>query len=173
MSSIPGPFRLKLIGAWSLVSYTATSTTDPSDIKYPMKSDARGMIFYTASGHMSAQLQFASIPPYSGGPLQGTEAEFANAARKTMAYCGPFYLEEVPGNKQRLYHHMSLALPPNWLGDTQLRVAEMRDEGAEGLFLTLGPESNIQDRGVERVVRLRWKKVADNSGARVSADVKL
>ena len=39
--------------------------------------------------------------------------------------------------------------------------------------MTLGPESNIQDRGVERVVRLRWKKVADNSGARVPADVKL
>jgi hypothetical protein len=90
-----------------------------------------------------------------------------------MAYCGPFYLEEVPGDKQRLFHHMSLAQPPNWLGDTQLRVAEMRDEGAEGLFLTLGPESNIQDRGVERVVRLRWKKVAENSGARMPAGVKL
>ena len=133
------------------------------------------MIIYTASGHMSAQLQFpsSSIPTYSGGAHKGTEAEFADAARKTMAYSGPFYLEEVPGNRQRLFHHMDLSLPPNWVGETQLRVAEMRDEGEDGLFLTLGPEANVTDRGVERVVRLRWRKVGDNSSAKVPGDAKL
>lgn len=122
---------------------------------------------------MSAQLQFPDVPPYAGGPFQGTEKEFAESGRKTMAYAGPFYLEEVPGDKQRLFHHMSLSQPPNWLGDTQLRMAEMRDEGGEGLFLILGPEKNTVDKGVERVVKLRWRKVEDNSGARVPKDVKL
>jgi Lipocalin-like domain len=125
------------------------------------------MIIYSPDGHMSAQLQFPHIPPYSGGAFQGSEGEFAESARKTMAYTGPFYLEEVPGNKQRLYHHMNLSQPPNWLGDTQLRVAEMSDEGEEGLFLTLGPENNTVDGGVNRVVRLRWRKMGDNSTAQV------
>ena len=131
------------------------------------------MIIYTADGHMSAQLQFPDIPPYSGGPFQGSEKEFAYSARKTMAYTGPFYLEEVSGNKQRLFHHMSLSQPPNWLGDTQLRLAEMSDEGNEGLFLILGPEKNTVDRGVERVVKLRWKKMDDNSDAKVPKNLKL
>lgn len=173
MSSASGPFRSKLIGAWSLVSYSSTNIKDPNDVKYPMKKDARGMIIYTADGHMSAQLQFPDIPPYSGGAFQGSEKEFATSARKTMAYTGPFYLEEVPGNKQLLFHHMSLSQPPNWLGDTQLRLAEMRDEGKEGLFLTLGPETNTVDKGVERVVKLRWRKMGDNSGAKVPKDAKL
>jgi hypothetical protein len=167
MSSTSGPFRSKLIGAWSLVSYTSTNIKDPNDVKYPMKKGALGMIIYSPEGHMSAQLQVPNIPPYSGGAFQGSEKEFAESARKTMAYTGPFYLEEVPGNKQRLYHHMSLAQPPNWLGDTQLRLAEMSDEREEGLFLTLGPEGNTVDGEVERVVRLRWRKMEDNSGAKV------
>ena len=168
-----GPFRTKLVGAWSLVSYSSTNTKDPNDIKYPMKKNAKGMIIYTADGHMSAQLQFPDLPSYSGGPFHGSEKEFAESARKTMAYTGPFYLEEVPGDNQRLFHHMSLSQPPNWLGDTQLRIAEMSDEGKEGFVLTLGPESNTVDKGVERVVKLRWKKVEDNSGAKVPKDVKL
>lgn len=44
-----------------------------------------------------------------------------------MVYTEPFHFEEVPGNKQRLFHHMTLSQPPNRLGDTQLKLAEMRE----------------------------------------------
>jgi hypothetical protein len=95
------------------------------------------------------------------------------AARKTMAYSGPFYLKEVPGLKQRLFHRMDLSLPLNWVGQMQLRAVEMRDEEVDGLVLTLGPEASVIHRGLKRAVRLRRKKAGDNSSAKVLGDAKL
>ena len=48
--------RDQLVGAWELIEYSAHLPNDPSNKKYPMGPDAKGIIMYTPDGYMSAQL---------------------------------------------------------------------------------------------------------------------
>lgn len=154
-----------MIGSWELVSYTSTNQSDPSDILYPMTKHCKGIIIYSGDGYMSAQLQVLDIQHYAKGWRQGSQEELAQAAKKTMAYTGPFYLEEVPGTKQTLYHHMDISVPPNWIDGTQIRLAEMVEE--DGLqYLYLGPSTPTENNGVSRDIRLKWRRLKDNTGAK-------
>jgi hypothetical protein len=68
----------------------------------------------------------------------GTEAELAEAARRHFGYTGPFYVDES-GPEPILKHHMTLSTYPNWLGNTQRRVAKMQDD-----TLVLSPEFAVE-----------------------------
>lgn len=78
--------REYLVGAWTLESYES-SDVDGSNVRYPLGTDARGLIMYTADGYMSAQLMRADRPPIARGDLQiATDDELAAAARGYLAY---------------------------------------------------------------------------------------
>ncbi len=165
-------FLTQLVGNWDLVSYTATNIEDDQDVVYPMGKTGKGRIMYTADGYMAALLQCDDVMPYKADWMHGTMSELADAAEKTMSYCGPFYLEERPGNRQKILHHAKISLPPNWLNTFQLRLAEMTREGGQ-LFLTLGPQEPMEMEGVKRTLRLRWRKAARNEPSNVPPEAKV
>ena len=150
-------FRSQIIGTWELVSYKAFNQDNPEDIVYPMGKAARGQIMYSQDGYMAAVLQDESVEPYERDWTRGTTRELANVAKQTNAYCGPFSLDEQPGNKQKVIHHAQIAVPPNWAGTSQLRLAEMIDEDGEK-FLILGPEWALEVKGIKRILKLKWRK---------------
>ncbi|EXJ84245.1 hypothetical protein A1O3_04912 [Capronia epimyces CBS 606.96] len=158
-------FLSRLLGTWELLSFTAADIDDADDIVYPMGQACKGQIMYSHDGYMAAVLQWNYVQPYQTDWLRATAQEFANAGKKTMAYSGPFYLDEQPGNRQTLLHHAKISIPPNWVDTFQLRVAKMTEENGQ-LILTLGPESPIEVNGIERIFRLRWRKCPRNDTRR-------
>jgi len=45
-----------------------------------------------------------------------------------------------------VFHHTQASLPPNWIGTTILRLAELSDESGQP-YLTLGPEDLVEHNG--------------------------
>ena len=142
--------RDQLIGAWKLVSYVE-EPIDGSPPDYPFGEDAQGIIMYTPDGFVSAQLSrsdrasFASDDWYKGAP-----EEFAAAASSYFAYTGQFDVDE---EKQTLTHTMFISLFPNWIGQTQPRVARI-----DGDFLIITSEGPVESRGKIVNPCLRWKR---------------
>ena len=156
--------RDRLIGAWELVDYSAFSPDDPASKLYPMGKDAKGVIMYTSSGYMSAQLQIPGQPPFQSGDISGgSKDELAEAGKNYLAYTGPFYLDET-GDEPLLQHHMSNSSFPNWFGNTQRRVVSISDDG-DGEYLTLGPEAPAMVLGEMRMAQLAWRRLPDNCAA--------
>ena len=157
-------FRSQLIGSWELASVTGTKPEDPSDVILLMPEDSKGLIMYTADGYMSCQQQEPGAPPYSGKRdyADGTDEELAETARRYLAYSGPYYLVEEGGQPPRLWHGMTVALIPNWIGNVQGRIVRIDEEGNDR-FLILSPSSPMPIRGETRKVELRWKRLKDNS----------
>ncbi|KAK5200131.1 hypothetical protein LTR99_004927 [Exophiala xenobiotica] len=165
-------FLSQVLGTWDLLSYTAVNVVNTEDIFYPMGKECKGQIMYTEDGYMAAILQWNAVEPYEPDWTQGTTRELANAAKKTLAYCGPFYLDERPGNKQTLLHHAKISLPPNWINTIQLREAELTAAENGQLFLTLGPRECLVHKGVQRIVRLKWRKLPHNQTSNLPEEAK-
>jgi Lipocalin-like domain len=53
-----------VLGAWELVSFTARDETTGED-RQPLGTAPRGLILYTADGHMSAQLAKSDMSGYA------------------------------------------------------------------------------------------------------------
>lgn len=132
MSAAVTEFRRNLIGAWELVSYRCEPVDRSStEIIYPMTREAQGIIMYTPDGSMSAQLMTPGTPLFADGDLSGgSTEELAAAAKNYLAYSGPFTVEEKNG-KPLLKHTMQVSSFPNWLGNTQVRVAELTGDKLE------------------------------------------
>lgn len=163
-------FRTRMIGAWSLVSYCAINSEDPQDIIYPIGEGCSGQIIYSKDGYMAAMLQAANIEPFEHDWKSTTATERAHAAKNTIAYCGPFHIEEIPGNKQTVQHHVKVSLVPNWIDTLQIRRAELSTEG--GLdYLTLGPNHAVELYGVQRILRLKWQKLPENNAPQPPAGI--
>ena len=132
--------RDQLVGAWELISYRAPLASDPNNILYPMGENATGIIMYTSTGYMSAQLQ---TPGAQGFEPPGTDSDWADLGRKYIAYTGRFWLdEEGDAEGPLLVHEMRNANWPRLSGDRQRRLCEIKDE-SEGRFLYLSVSQPI------------------------------
>lgn len=131
-------FRDRVVGAWELVSYVNHSEKSPADVLYPLGQDAKGMILYTPDGYMSAQLQCPGQKAFTAAfPMDGSESELADSAKRYVGYSGRFDVDES-GPVPVLLHGFFVSSFPNWIGDTQRRVAKL-----EGDQLTLSLESPV------------------------------
>ena len=120
--------RHRLVGAWELISYLVHSEQSPSTTLYPLGKDAKGIIMYTPDGYMSAQLQCPGQMSFSAAhPVDGSESELAESARKYVGYTGPFYLDD-DGPEPIVLHHFLVSSFPNWLGDTQRRKVKLEGD---------------------------------------------
>jgi hypothetical protein len=155
-------FRSRIIGTWDLVFYIAINPEDPDDVVYPMGQDAKGQIMYSNDGYMAALLQEGGLKPFEHDWKHGTVEELADAAKKTMAYGGPFYLDEEPGRPQTIVHHAQISMHPNLINTLQVRLADLRQEDGHD-YIMLGPESPIEWEGTERVLCLKWRKRPQNN----------
>ncbi len=110
MDALPGIEVDRVIGAWRLVSFTAIDVNGA--IAHPLGTEARGMLIYTADGHVSAQL--AAPDGYIGyaGTYQwlgdgvihrsvvGSPSEFSSAElpRTAILEEGRLSLASLPAN---------------------------------------------------------------------------
>lgn len=163
-------FRSRLTGTWDLISYAAISLTNPEDVVYPLGPDCVGRAIFSADGYVSAYIQAADIQPYASGREFGaTQTELAGAAKKTISYTAPFYLDEVEGSmKQRIEYDVQMSLPPNWKGAMEVRLLEMWEDGGE-CFLSLAPDRHVEIGGVERVAKVMTRSARDNSHGQLRA----
>jgi hypothetical protein len=132
-----------------------------------MGKHVQGIIMYTPDGYMSAQLQTPGQNPFKENDVNGgDEKELRDAGKHYLASTGPFFVEHGEDGREILKHHMKNCSLPNWLGDTQVRVATMGEEDGER-FLTLRPDGASLIMGEIRIAELRWRRVKDNSGSAV------
>ena len=146
----PAPsLRDQLIGAWTLQSYIA-SPIDGSPPFHPLGEDARGLLLYTPDGYMSAQLMRVGRPAFASGDwFDGTHQEYEDAAAY-VAYSGRFRVDEASST---LTHDISISFFPNWLGQAQIRAAELA-----GDVLRLIPAAPIRSGGKDTMSCLTWRR---------------
>lgn len=141
--------REYLVGAWTLESYQS-SDVDGSNVRYPLGTDARGIIMYTVDGYVSAQIMRADRAPVARGDLQlADNDELASAARGYLAYAGPYSVLD----NGIIAHHVDVSLLPNWIGGIQYRAAQIGDDR-----LQLRPAEPVLIKGRLRNGRLIWKR---------------
>ena len=121
--------RESVLGAWELVSFVARNTATGED-RQPLGSAPRGLILYTADGHMSAQLADSEMNGF-------------------ISYGGRFSVDEETST---LHHEVTLSMMPELLAQPQFRHAEV-----DGDRLTLSA-SRTDDAGVTTHSRLRWQR---------------
>ena len=141
--------RDAILGAWTLASYVVVDGA-ARPIARPLGDDAVGYLLYASDGFMSAQLMRRGRPAFdvastSGGSVEQTVA----AAHGYLAYSGPFELDEATGT---LYHHVDVALLPNWLGGQQVRDGELHD----GLLVLSSDVS--EEFGTPAKAVLTWRR---------------
>ena len=123
--------RDAVLGAWELVSFVARDATTGED-RQPLGAAPRGLILYTADGHMSAQLAEADMSGY-------------------VAYGGRFSVDEETST---LHHDVTMSMMPELLAQPQFRHASF-----DGELLTLSA-SRTDDAGVATHSRLVWRRAS-------------
>ena len=108
----------RLVGSWSLASYIQSFDDVRADV-LPMGSAPAGLILYTPDGHMSAQLGPADRAVFTSDVItDGTDDEYAHAARTYIAYSGRYSCDDEAGT---VTHHVQVSVFPNWVGGDQVR----------------------------------------------------
>ncbi len=123
--------RDAVLGGWELVSFVARDAGADED-RHPLGGAPRGLILYTADGHMSAQLADSDMGGF-------------------ISYGGRFSVDEEAST---LHHDVTVSMMPELLTQTLFRHA-----GIDGEILTLSATST-DDAGVTTHSRLQWKRSA-------------
>jgi hypothetical protein len=80
-----------LLGAWTLECWSLVYE-DGRPPEYPLGPDARGLIMYTADGHVAATLMRAG----RAAAAPASEAAMASAYSDSFAYAGRFEVRDGP-----------------------------------------------------------------------------
>jgi Lipocalin-like domain len=123
--------REAILGAWELVSFVARDVATGED-RHPLGAAPRGLILYTADGHMSAQL---------------AESDMSGC----VAYGGRFSVNEETST---LHHDVTISMMPELLAQPQFRNAAI-----DGDFLTLSA-TRADDTGVTTHSSLVWRRAS-------------
>jgi hypothetical protein len=121
--------RDAVLGAWELVSFVARDGITGEN-RHPLGTTPRGLILYTADGHMSAQLAESDMSDY-------------------IAYGGRFSVDEETST---LHHEVTISMVPELLAQEQFRHASI-----DGDVLTLSA-TRTDDAGVTTHSSLRWRR---------------
>lgn len=107
---------------------------------------------YTSDGYKYQRSSCAAFA--SGDWSSGSNEKFKEEALGYLACSGPFHTD---GDKQTLTHSLFVSLFPNWLGQTQPRVAK-----TEGDMRHLSSATPIMS-GVKRTMSyLSWHRAEPN-----------
>lgn len=130
----------------------AFHTVDANDrvLAQPSGEHPVGLLIYTDDGHMSAHIMRGDRVPFQGDSLlAGTTAEKVAAWDSHFSYAGTYQW-----GGDHVLHHMTVSSFPNWIGDTQWRLAQL-----EGDHLVLGTEPMTTDGVTHRNI-LRWRRTS-------------
>ncbi len=107
----------QFIGAWSLVSWIATSTDGTR--KHPYGENPVGRIMYQPQGKMVACLMHRERTPFASENRHvATPAEREAAYSEYVSYFGSFTIQE---SEETVTHHVEGATFPNWIGTDLVR----------------------------------------------------
>ena len=113
-----------LLGTWKLVS--CVGYWSDGRVTYPYGENPEGLLVYDSGGHFSGQIQGQGRPLFeSGNLLKGAPEEIKAAFEGYVAYYGTYEVNEEAAS---LTHHVQGSLFPNWVGNTQTRLYEFKDE---------------------------------------------
>jgi len=137
-----------LVGAWELSSWRI-DYSDGRPSAFPFGEDARGLLIYSADGHMSAGISRRTRSPLGGGSTRRADpAARASAFDSYFHYQGRYRVEEGA-----VIHEVSAALNPDFVGSRQRRDASLvADE------LELSARESLPGSTVHRTHRLRWRR---------------
>ena len=121
--------RERVLGGWELVSFVARDCATNEE-RHPLGTAPRGLILYTADGHMSAQLAESDMSGY-------------------VAYGGRFSVNEETST---LHHDVEISMMPELLAQPQFRQASV-----DGDLLTLSA-TMTDDAGMTTQSRLVWRR---------------
>ncbi len=127
--------RESLLGAWTLESFVARNVESGED-RHPLGSAPRGLITYTADGHMSAQLAESDMQGY-------------------IAYGGGFSVDEETAT---VHHDVTISMLPELLTQPQFRHASV-----DGDVLTLSA-TTTDAAGMQTDARLSWRRARPTLG---------
>jgi Lipocalin-like domain len=106
----------RFVGTWRLISMAVRQPN--GEVTQPMGSHPRGMLMYTAGGHMSVQVMHGDRSAFGSGARGGTIEEAAAAFRTYIAYCGTYRVDDAEG---AVYHEPDCHGFPNGVGVTLKR----------------------------------------------------
>jgi hypothetical protein len=101
----------RFVGTWRLLSMAVRQPN--GEVTEPMGPHPRGMLVYTAGGHMSVQIMRPDRPLFMSGGRGGSPEELAAAFLGYIAYCGTYRVDEAEG---AVYHEPDCHGFPNGVG---------------------------------------------------------
>ena len=130
-----------LLGAWVLESWSLIYE-DGRPPEYPLGPDARGLIMYTADGHVAATLMRAG----RAAAVPESEAARAAAYADSFAYAGRFEVRDGT-----VFHAIEIATNPALAGFRSTRHIQL-----DGQRLTLSGADFSP--GAARFQRIVWRR---------------
>jgi hypothetical protein len=106
-----------LVGIWRVTS-DSVLTLETDEVSYPFGENPSGYLQYSPGGHMIVFIQKGNLQKPSSAIY--TDAYRAQIHKEIIAYAGTYSVE---GNK--VTHHIVAAWLPHWIGDDQVRYAEI------------------------------------------------
>jgi hypothetical protein len=108
----------KLIGSWTLESWTLTAPDGQTE--FPYGENAVGCLIYTENGRMAAHLMRRKRTLFaSENRRESTIEERSAAFLDYFSYCGPYTVQPIP---QTVTHHVEACSSPNWVGTDRVRT---------------------------------------------------
>jgi hypothetical protein len=130
-----------LLGAWRLEGWSLVYE-DGRPPEYPLGPDAKGLIMYTADGHVAATLMKAD----RSTATPQTDAERATAYAESFAYAGRYELRDGT-----VFHSIEIATNPALIGIKSTRHIQL---DGDRLILS-GPDFAA---GTSRTQRIAWRR---------------
>jgi len=132
-----------LIGAWRLKSIGGSV---PKAAIFSMGVRPQGILIYTATGYMAAEIMRDPRPAFPKGYENASAEEIRNAFEGYYAYFGTY---DVNIAEKTVTHHLQGSLRPAEIGRDYVRVYELSCDQ-----LTLNPVRE----GRKLQVRLTWER---------------
>lgn len=132
-----------LLGAWRLKSIAGSV---PKAAIFSMGTKPQGILIYTASGHMAAEIMRDPRPAFITGYENASAEEIRNAFEGYYAYFGTYH---VNVREMTVTHHLEGSLRPAEIGRDYVRAYKI-----SGDLLSLNP---VRD-GRKLQVRLVWER---------------
>jgi lipocalin-like protein len=132
-----------LLGAWRLRSIGGSV---PKRAIFSMGVKPQGILIYTATGYMAAEIMRDPRPAFPKGYENASAEEIRNAFEGYYAYFGTYH---VNTSEKTVTHHLQGSLRPAEIGRDYVRVYDLC-----GDQLTLNPVRE----GRKLQVRLTWER---------------
>ena len=116
-----------IVGAWLMVDRGTDDPADAALARARYGDDPQGFMIFAPEGWMNAVVCQGGRKPLTGDPAWHTDAPEADRLRafdSYLSYGGTWTVE-----RDTLTTRVHVALNPGWVGGTQVRGLELRDDG--------------------------------------------